>query len=917
MRPTLALLLLPLAFLLPFSARATHNRAGEIHVEQIGECADLTIRATVITYTKASAFAADRDSLEVFWGDGTKQWVYRVNGPTGGNGLPNGEVLANDIKRNLYVATHTYPARATYRISMLDPNRIDNILNVNFPNSVSVTFYIETVYTFLNPQFQGCNTTPVLLQPPIDFGCVGRPFIHNPNAFDPDGDSLSYHLIQPLQNAGVVVPKYLFPNQIGSGGQNVLSLDPVTGDLRWENPLVPGEYNIAFIIISYRNGVALDTTIRDMQVLVSACNNDPPRIQAAEEVCVIAGTTLNLNVTTTDPNLGQSVLLSATGGPFVAPFSAATFLAPATPTPPPVLGQLIWPTACEEIRRLPWSIVFKAEDNDPNTPLVDLHTLRVTVVGPPPEDLQAQPGQNEVTLSWTSPYACEDAANDYFRGFSVWRRLGSNPFTPDTCDPGLDGKGYTRIAFRQTAQSGGRYVFTDTDVEPGRTYCYRILADFAQLSAAGNPFNQVASLPSEEICIQLRRNVPLLTIVSVERTGTSDGQMELVWTRPKVPDLDTLLFPGPYRYRLMRSAGMGTAAWEPVPGADFSAPAFHQANDTFFRFDTGLNTREQAYTYQVEFYADGLLIGPSAAASSVFLQVAATDRRNELSWEATVPWVNYAYEVERLDPSSGDWLLLAQTPDSSYTDSGLVNGETYCYRIRALGDYGIPDIAAPLVNYSQEACGTPLDTIPPCPPVLQVSNVCDSLLQGSVPDQLFNLLRWTNPVHACPDLSDVAGYRVFVQEPGAAQPRLIAEIGSAADTSFTHFPERSLAGCYTVIALDSLGNASLPGNAVCVDNCPDYRLPNTFTPNGDGQNDLFIPYPYRFVERVEFQVFNRWGNLVFETNDPDLRWDGRNLQGNALNEGVYYYVCTVFEQRLEGVVPAGEILKGYIHLIRN
>jgi gliding motility-associated-like protein len=918
MRQFLAFLTIgALLLVLPDRAGATHNRAGEIHIEQIGNCADLTIRATVITYTKASAFAADRDSLEVFWGDGTKQWVYRVNGPIGGNGLPNGEVLANDIKRNLYVATHAYPARATYRISMLDPNRIDNILNVNFPNSVSVTFYIETVYTFLNPQFQGCNSTPFLLQPPIDFGCVGRPFIHNPNAFDPDGDSLSYHLIQPLQNAGQPVPKYLFPNQIGSGGPNVLTLDPVTGDLRWENPLVPGEYNIAFIIISYRNGVALDTTIRDMQVLVSSCNNDPPRIEAATEVCVIAGETLNLPVTATDPNLGQSVLLSATGGPFVAPFSAASFLAPTVPAPPPVNGLLIWPTACEEIRRLPWSIVFKAEDNDPGTPLVDLHTLRVTIVGPPPDDLSAQAGQNDVTLSWASPYACQDAANDYFRGFSVWRRQGSNPFPPDPCEPGLDGKGYTRIAFRQTAQDGGRYVFTDTDVEPGRTYCYRILADFALLSAAGNPFNQVASLPSEEICIQLRRNVPLLTTVSVESTGATDGRMEIVWTKPRVPDLDTLLFPGPYRYRLLRSVGQGTTNWQPVPGADFSAPAFHLATDTAFRFDEGLNTRDQPYSYLVEFYADGLLIGPSAPASSVFLQVASTDQRNILRWEALVPWVNYAFEVERQDPISGDWLTLAQTEEPEYQDIGLVNGQSYCYRIRAFGDYGIPDIATPLINLSQEACGIPLDTIPPCPPVLQVSNVCDSLLQGNVPDQLFNQLRWTNPLHTCPDQSDVAGYRIFLQRPGEAAPLLIAEIFRAEDTSYTHFPEGSLAGCYTVAALDSLGNVSLPSSPVCVDNCPDYRLPNTFTPNGDGRNDLFIPYPYRFVERVEFQVFNRWGNLVFETTDPDLRWDGRNLQGRELAEGVYYYVCTVFEQRIEGVVPAREMLKGYIQLIRN
>ena len=133
---------------LPLTLWATHNRAGEITVEQIGNCSELTLRVTVTTYTKASSFAADRDSVEVMWGDGTKQWLYRTNGPIGPGNIPFGEELPNDIKKNLYIGIHVYPARATYRISMNDPNRIDDILNVNYPNSVAIPFYIETIYTF-------------------------------------------------------------------------------------------------------------------------------------------------------------------------------------------------------------------------------------------------------------------------------------------------------------------------------------------------------------------------------------------------------------------------------------------------------------------------------------------------------------------------------------------------------------------------------------------------------------------------------------------------------------------------------------------------------------------------------------------------------------------------------------------------
>ncbi|MEZ5032972.1 MAG: gliding motility-associated C-terminal domain-containing protein [Saprospiraceae bacterium] len=910
--------LLLLGILLPFGLYATHNRAGEITVEQIGNCSDLTLRVTVTTYTKASSIAADRDSVEVSWGDGTKQWLYRTNGPIGPGGIPFGEELPNDIKKNLYVGIHVYPARATYTISMNDPNRIDDILNVNFPNSVSIPFYIQTVYTFLNPQFQGCNSTPVLLQPPIDFGCVGRTFVHNPNASDPDKDSLSYHLIVPLQKQGVEVPKYQFPNQIGSGGSNTLTLNPVTGELRWETPLVAGEYNIAMIIVEYRNGVALDTIIRDMQVLVKECENNPPVIQTADELCVIAGDTVDLDVLVTDPDVGQKVLVTALGGPFLDPLSPAIFFAPSIAVTPPVSTSFFWPTVCEEISKQPYSVVFKAVDNDTESPLADLHTLLIKVVGPPPRDVKASPGQDTVTVTWESPYSCEDAANEFFRGFSVWRRIGSNPFPIDTCVTGLSGQGYTRIAFRQKDLINGRYTFFDADVEAGRTYCYRIVADFAQLSAAGNPFNQVESLPSNEACVQLSRNLPLLTTVSVQGTDAVNGQMEVIWSKPRVPDLDTLLYPGPYRYRLLRSPGLGTSNWTPVPGADVTAATYSEANDTLIQFDEPLDTRNLGHTYQIEFYINGggTLLGASASASSVFLSIASTDQENILTWQEAVPWINFDYQVERFDPGSSSWLVLGNTPEPTWSDQGLVNGEEYCYRIRAFGDYGIDDIPAPLINLSQEACGVPLDTVPPCPPVLTVSNVCDSLFSGPFPDVLVNDLLWRSPLSLCPGKSDVAGYQIYFTPPGESDPILVDEIPDAMDTLSTHAPDIGLAGCYVVVAYDSLGNTSLPSNQVCVDNCPDYRLPNTFTPNGDNQNDLFKPYPYRFVERIEMRVYNRWGGLVFETTDPDILWDGRDLSGKDVSDGTYFYVCKVFEQRVQGIVPAQALLEGYIQVLR-
>ncbi|MEM9885993.1 MAG: hypothetical protein AAF849_08880, partial [Bacteroidota bacterium] len=86
-----------LSLVLLFSALAvsyaTHYRAGEIRVVQVGDCNDLTIEATIITYTKESSFDADRQELTLCWGDGTCSVVQRFNGP-----LRRGESLGNDIK---------------------------------------------------------------------------------------------------------------------------------------------------------------------------------------------------------------------------------------------------------------------------------------------------------------------------------------------------------------------------------------------------------------------------------------------------------------------------------------------------------------------------------------------------------------------------------------------------------------------------------------------------------------------------------------------------------------------------------------------------------------------------------------------------------------------------------------------------
>jgi hypothetical protein len=168
-------------FLLPQAAFATHNRAGEITYYFTGPN---TINATISTWTKASSYAADRDSLQISWGDGSFNVIARVNGQPGGCcGVPNGVSIGNDIKYNIYLGSHTYsgappPPNNFFVVSMADPNRNAGIANI--AGSVNVQFYIEdSVFFPTNVQNIGYDASPVCLNPPIDFAYVGDTFWHN------------------------------------------------------------------------------------------------------------------------------------------------------------------------------------------------------------------------------------------------------------------------------------------------------------------------------------------------------------------------------------------------------------------------------------------------------------------------------------------------------------------------------------------------------------------------------------------------------------------------------------------------------------------------------------------------------------------------------------------------------------------
>ena len=142
-----------------------------------------------------------------------------------------------------------------------------------------------------------------------------------------------------------------------------------------------------------------------------------------------------------------------------------------------------------------------------------------------------------------------------------------------------------------------------------------------------------------------------------------------------------------------------------------------------------------------------------------------------------------------------------------------------------------------------------------------------------------------------------------------------------------------LSGAFAAVqAIDRSGNESPPSNIACNDNCPNYDLPNVFTPNGDGINDVFnalnmVDNPDldplncpRFVQQVSFKVINRYGKEVYTylsggENSILIGWDGRSNKGDQLSSGVYYYIAEI---DYEAISPAlkKEVLNGWVQILR-
>ncbi len=220
-----------------------------------------------------------------------------------------------------------------------------------------------------------------------------------------------------------------------------------------------------------------------------------------------------------------------------------------------------------------------------------------------------------------------------------------------------------------------------------------------------------------------------------------------------------------------------------------------------------------------------------------------------------------------------------------------------------------PNSANPIVNVQETTTYTVTANLGSCPSASENATVIvNPLPDGAFIYPIYNYFP-NNPVQLFIEEEDEnAGLYGYDWTPGSdlscddcAAP--IALLDTALTTVFDILVTNLETGCQSNLTteLKPLSGCS-----------PDIlAVPNGFTPNGDGNNDVFYVRSTAVVDITIFRVFNRWGELVFETNNIAQGWDG-TFNGKPVNPGIYVYY-------VQGICPLNnsELLKkGNVTVIR-
>ena len=432
--------------------------------------------------------------------------------------------------------------------------------------------------------------------------------------------------------------------------------------------------------------------------------------------------------------------------------------------------------------------IFRQSTNGSNTKIATVEKANAYVDG------AANHAQGDFTYSITARDSC-----DLTRSSAASRAMPTFQLTTITggCDPeitinwqlyagwsaGTSNYGLYRSElgsnFQLLANLGaGDTTYVDEDKDTAITYIYRLAATDA---ASGRISFSVPDTIKPKV-FELPPNADI-QLVSVEKTGISDGTLRIIWNKA---DTDTLLR-GYYLYRGTDSAGPYTEIYQTTDLADTTYT------------DTALNTAETRYFYYVNSfntcnYQDSI----STVHANTLLSVTAANLEMELLWSSYLGAGSDSVVIRRGENGKSVVPRYKLLPVLSYNDTQVRCDNIYTYRIETLLSNGLSSL-------SNAVSRTAFDTIPPATPALLYGTVLTTdLANGKVE------LYWPQAKEA--NRSGYIIYRRYGTDPYQATDTVLS-VRSDTVVYITTANTYTDVLSYYITAIDSCGNEGVPSEA--------------------------------------------------------------------------------------------------------
>lgn len=787
------------------------------------------------------------------------------------------------VQQFIYQGTVNLPFTCTdWTFSWSDCCR--NPLITNIPTPSSYGMYVEA---HLDNTIATCDHAPTFTTIPVPYICANQPFNYNQGAIDLDGDSLSYSMINPMDAGAVNVPynspfSATYPLSTTSG--NVI-FDPLTGQLTF-TPDATQVTVLAIKVDEFRNGVWIGSTMRDIQLVVIACSNTPPLIlgggiqnqqggvnQGPTAVDICPGQSISWYVAVTDTNAGDTVYAYSN---IAAVIPGATFNIIGGDT---VSAYFSWtPTVADT-----GFYVFTYTVQDNACPIYGQQVFSFIVNVP------------------ASTSAGPDLSICYPQTNVQLHAVGGTLFvwTPNT---GLSNDSIPDPIASPTATT--TYIVTSdlsSSCHNTDTIVVFVLPAL-QLNPTANP---------DTICSGTQ--VHLFSNIS----GGTSGNYTVSWT--SVPSGFTSSQTNPFvnptsttQYNLNVTSGQcaqsdstSVYVW-PIPSSTFNASpqgvCIHQHTTIQYTGDTG-----PGFLYNWNFSGATVVSGTGSGPYDIYwngngnktVTVVVTDPfgcTSTTSITVTVypdPVASFTasplngcdpLDVQFANTSTGGATYVWDFGDQSATSTQQNPNHIY-----NTGDFGITLIATSAQGCSDTVSTTSMVHVIP-PPTASFTTDADPTIRYDLTQATFN---FTNT-------SVNADTYLW----------LFGDNSTSTDFSPTHTYTDTGHFTVTLIAYNAFCSDTFRFSYIVVHEFDQIFFPTAFTPNNDGNNDVFHELGLEGVTTLNYRIYNRWGQLVYETNDPAAGWDGK-YKGADAEVGVYVYYAKA--QMINGKIVEQ---KGNITLLR-